>query len=248
MRPMQFLLGALAAAGMEIAALLPAAAGALEVAPTTLDVPADAETAMLYLTNRGDAPLLAQIQGFDWSQKDGVAELIESKILTISPPLAELAPGQQQIVRIAVAPTVNDAAPNNASIERAFRLLISELPPPSTTRGVRVLLQFSVPVFKAGAGDGKLHLAWSASRDPGGLVVTARNSGTRHAKLSGLQLATSDGKKHALSSTTIPYVLAGQSMRWTLPVANAKAGDRVRVAGRDDASGLDIGTALDIAK
>jgi len=222
-----------------MAASDPAAAGSIEVTPTTIDLPAASDTAVFYITNRGDAPTVTQIQGFDWRQSDGGDRLAPSATLTISPPMARLAPGQQQIVRLAVE---HDAAIVD---ERTFRLLVSELPDASVqTGGVRVLLQFSVPVFKPGANPGEASLSWELARSPEGLFLTARNAGARHVKLIDLAFALAGRKPVAIAPATFIYVLARASHRWTIPGHAFKTGEPLHVTGRDDNSGAAIDTSL----
>ena len=63
----------------------------------------------------------------------------------VSPPIAAIPPQGRQTVRLMIAPAAG-------SVERSFRLLISELPggKRQADRSVQVLTQFSVPVFAAG--------------------------------------------------------------------------------------------------
>jgi len=228
------------AAGFGTVCPSPAAAGAVEIAPTTIDLPSGSDTGVFYITNRGDRPIVAQVQGFAWRQTEAGDRLEPSDALTVSPPMARLAPGQQQIVRLAVTP---DAASND---ERAFRLLVSELPDPSepVAQSVRVLLQFSVPVFKAGAHPSEAHLDWRAARSGDGLSLIARNTGARHVKLSGLSYAVAGERSAVLMPATFAYILPGASHRWTIPARDLKTGEPIRVTGRDDSAGAAIDASL----
>jgi fimbrial chaperone protein len=218
-------------------------AGSLEVAPTTVELTPDAKAAVFYVTNRGDQPIVAQIQGFDWSQGPGGEKLTTSQALTISPPMARLTPGQRQVVRLAASP---DAS---ASAERSFRLLVSELPDPSQppAKGVRVLLQFSVPVFAA-SETGRAHLNWDLARDGGSLELIARNDGDTHAKLLAPTIETSDGRHISATPNGLAYILPGASHRWIVPLRDVKPGEALHIEGRDEASGAMLDAALAVPR
>ncbi|MEJ0043413.1 MAG: fimbria/pilus periplasmic chaperone [Rhizomicrobium sp.] len=230
------------ATGMGAAISGPAAAGAFEIAPTTIDIAPGADRAVFYITNHGSQPIVVQIQGFDWRQTDGGEQLDRSDALTISPPMARLVPERRQTVRLAIGP---GAAP----AERSFRLVASELPDPQATapQGVRVLLQLSVPVFAAGTHPTPARLTWSAVQSPGGISLAARNTGTRHAKLMEMFVTTADGAKIALAPGTISYVLAGVSRRWAVALPGRRAGETLRITGLDDSDGTTIGAPITLA-
>jgi len=230
------------AAGIGAMLSSPAAAGAFEIAPTTIDLAPGADRAVFYVTNHGSQPIVVQVQGFDWHQTDKGEQLDRSDALTISPPMARLVPERRQTVRLAVKPGI-------AATERSFRLVVNELPDPQATapQGVRVLLQLSVPVFVAGAHPTPARLAWSAVRSPGGISLLARNTGTRHAKLMNMFLSQPGAAAVALAPNTISYVLAGVSRRWTVAMPGLKAGDALRITGLDDSDSTTIGAPVVVA-
>ncbi|MEI9887773.1 MAG: fimbria/pilus periplasmic chaperone [Rhizomicrobium sp.] len=239
---MRALIVVLAAGAIGVGLAGPATAGAFEIAPTTIDVAPGAERAVFYITNHGPQAIVVQIQGFDWRQSDGGEQLDRSDTLTISPPMARLVPERRQTVRLAITPGA-------AAAERSFRLVASELPDPQAAAplGVRVLLQLSVPVFVAAAHPTPARLAWSAAPSPGGISLVARNTGTRHAKLLNLFLATPDGAKVAVAPGTISYILAGVSRRWTVALPGRGAGGTLRVTGHDDSDDTAIDAPITIA-
>ncbi len=243
MRALTGLLAAsMIAVGLGAMASGPAAAGAFEIAPTTIDLAPGADRAVFYITNHGAQPIVVQIQGFDWRQTDKDEQLDRSDTLAVSPPMVRLVPERRQTVRLAIGPGARPA-------ERSFRLVVSELPDPQTSapQGVRVLLQLSVPIFVASAHPTPARLAWSAVASPGGVSLEARNTGTRHAKLMNMFLAAADGAKVAVAPDTISYILAGVSRRWTVALPGLKAGETLRVMGLDDSDSTTIGTSITVA-
>jgi len=163
---------------------LPAAAQdapstAMDIAPTMVQLRPGA-AGLFYVTNHGALPLTVEIQAMDWRQQDGRDVLSPSAAFFTSPPVVTIAPGARQSVRLL------------ATRPGAYRLLVSELPDPAADPGrVKVLLQFSVPVFAAPdieKGLGAPALAFSARRDGQAVLLRAVNYGVAPVKLSGPRL------------------------------------------------------------
>jgi fimbrial chaperone protein len=199
-------------------------AASLEVVPTAIDLPAKGGPAQLRLVNHGNEAVAVQVEAFAWTQSASGETLGDSDDIVVSPPLARLAPLSSQIVRLLVA-NARPGAP-----ERAFRVVVTQLPDPGQAQqGMRVLLQFSVPVF---AGDGALDAAavtWSLRRDGGTPRLQASNTGPRRAKFTDLVLAGSDGQK-PVAQQSLVYVLAGATRSWSVAMPS---GD-ISLEGVDD--------------
>ncbi len=217
-----------------------ARAGSLEIAPTTIDLPAGNGKAVFYVTNRGSEPVVVQIEGFDWHQTDTADQLERSETLALSPPMTRLLPEQRQTIRLSIKRS------GLAKEERSFRLIVSELPDPqaSPETGVTMLLQLSVPIFAAGSDPHPAQLVWEAGPGAGGLWLTVRNTGMRRAKLMNLQLTLPDGTPIPIAPNTISYILAGASHRWTNAAAGVKAGDLLRLTGRNENDRTMIDTSV----
>jgi P pilus assembly chaperone PapD len=142
----------------------------MDVAPTLVRL-APGEAGLVYVTNHGAAPLTVEMRAMDWRQDAGRDVLSPSSVFFTSPPVVTIAPGVRQSVRLLTEKP------------GAYRLLVSELPDPAADPGrVKVLLQFSVPVF---AGDlGTPLVSFSASRNGAALVLSAVNRGLAPVKLS----------------------------------------------------------------
>ena len=153
-------------------AALAAPATTLDVAPTTLMLKPGA-AGLFYVTNHGARPVTVQIEAMDWHQAGGRDLLAPSDHLLASPPMATIAPGGRQSVRVlARTPDIH-----------AFRLLVSQLPGPADDGdGVHVLLQFSVPVFVGRDEKAAPDVVWVLQ---GGELVAA-NTGAQAVKLEGL--------------------------------------------------------------
>ena len=189
-----------------------ALAGAVEVAPTTIELSPRTGGALVRITNRGAQAVTIQVRPYDWRQVGGKDTLTPSTTLVVSPTTAQLPPGGRQVVRL------RERGPALVG-EQAHRLVISELASGDAVAAgqVRMLLQFSLPVFGPPEGTGAARLLWDARVADGRLVLTAANGGARHAKLVNLAIL---GEGAASNSKLAPmaYVLAGASRSWRLPV------------------------------
>lgn len=164
----------------------------MDVAPTTLDLTAD-RPGLFYVTNHGTGAVTVQIQAMDWRQEDGRDVLSPSAALLASPPMIRIQPGARQSVRV--------LARGPAGGERAFRLLVSQLPDAAQDGdGVHVLLQFSVPVFAGHDRHMAPDLKWSV-RD--GILIAA-NAANQTAKLEGLAV-------NGVPRASLAYLLPGAS-------------------------------------
>ena len=197
---------------------LPARAAVLQLAPIPIEVEAPQAAAVLKLSNRASAEVALQARVFRWTQEQGEDRLTPASEVVVSPPIATVPAGQTltvRVVRVATSPPAG---------EETYRILVDELPSDKArTKGqtLRILMRYSVPVFfkPAGAATDEPALSWTLARNRAGdFILSASNPGQRRVRLSGLQLR--DPASHAAvlaaGSELGGYVLAGQTMRWTL--------------------------------
>jgi fimbrial chaperone protein len=210
-------------------------ADSLEVAPTTIML-GRSHAAVLNVMNRSDEPITAQVEAFDWTQDVGRDRLVPSRTLQVSPPVVRLVPGRKQIVRLRAT---LGAVPKG---EKAYRLLISELPSPSRTvaDGVRMLLQFNVPVFVGGNEQVSRKLRWRAMPAGNDLIVEVRNEGATHVKLAGLHVAGPSAQTLTIEPEAFYYVLSGAAREWKISDAGITAGATLHIEGVDEANGTQI--------
>lgn len=153
-----------------------------------------------------------------WSQLKSHETLIPTKDLIASPLITEIKAGQRQLVRLIKPPSVN------ISQERAFRLLVDELPDNSQQQnnsGLNILLQYSIPVFYKSSQTSKINNGVTAL-DSIQFKYTqgqfsAKNLSNSYIRISQLNYVAANGKKTPLIPGLMGYVLAGQTMSWTLP-------------------------------
>lgn len=230
------------AAACQIAAS-PAAAGTLEVAPTTVALTPGAKAGVFYVNNYGSDSITVQIEPLNWSQLDGRDQLSPSDTLMVSPPIAAVPAQGKQTIRLLTATGAEGG-------ERSYRLLVSELPDPAKQMGrrIQVLTQFSIPVFVSVPTHSAPDILWSASLGDGQLSLTARNQGQQHVKLTELQLVAQNGNLDAVSPGALNYILAGSSRSWNVRCAGCASGASFRIEGRDEASGAKIDDSIVIRR
>jgi fimbrial chaperone protein len=193
----------LALLGASIA--LPGTAGAqtagVQVTPVIVGIAPTRTMTSMRLRNWRDQEVSFEIAVLSWTQQDGRDVLSETSDLIATPRLFAIAPGAEQIVRLALA---RDA--RGANVEQAFRLLIRELPRPGEG-GLNVQLQMSLPVF---APPARMETVFRAERTQGDIVLA--NAGNSYAQLARV---TIDGERPLAN---VPrYLLAGAWFTAPLP-------------------------------
>lgn len=189
-----------------------AQASSLQISPVTVDMPSDANAVGITLSNPGDQPLYGQVRVFRWGQNDTDDTLDATKDIVASPPLIQVAPHSDQLVRL--VRQAHDTVPT----EQSFRVLIDEIPRPGAeaTNGVTIRLRYSVPIFIHPAGAiGKPNLSWQLLRGAQGWLLRVANTGDRHGQIGAATLATA-GKTITLNKGLLGYVLAGHTQQWKI--------------------------------
>ncbi len=189
-----------------------AGATSLQVAPTILQLEARQRAGELWLTNSGTSPVKLQVRVFRWVQQGGQEQLLPTDELMASPPMQELAAGQQQLVRV-MRPTREPP-----SAQRYYRLIVDEVPDLATrAEGMQFVLRYSIPVFVQPAS-GKLAPQLQArlvTLDDGRNGVEVANSGNSYAQIADLALG-SVKRPRIVHPGLLGYVLPGQVMRWPI--------------------------------
>ncbi|WP_439816200.1 fimbrial biogenesis chaperone [Zavarzinia sp. CC-PAN008] len=212
---------------------LPAQAS-MQVSPVIVELPADKPVGKLLVRNLGSQAVNVQVRAFEWRQDMGDDRLDPSTRLHVSPPLFELGPDQQQVVRV----VLSGAA---AQGEQSFRLFFDELPDPGQgASAIRLPIRFSLPVFVGTGEQAQPELAWSYDRDPDGrLRLIASNAGGRRARIANLALALPDGRALGQVEGLAGYVLAGSSRAWAFDPASGAATGPVRLRFDTDTGAVD---------
>ena len=190
----------------------------LQVTPTTVTFAPRQPAQKLWLSNTGQHLLRGQVRLYDWTQVGGEDILTPTSEMGVSPPMLEIPGGETQLVR--VVSRVPEG--QRASGERAYRLVVDELPPAHAgqTAGVQFLLRYSLPVFMIPPGAEAVAasepLRVSVRNEKRGAVLRIDNPRRLHVKLTRLVVVAGDGRTTVLQDGLLGYVLAGQSRTWHL--------------------------------
>ena len=214
------------------AAAMPAGASSFNISPIRAQLDSNHRTAALTLANADDSPVVVQVRVVNWSQKNGVEQLEDTRDILVTPPVLQIPANGQQIVRVALR-----RAPDPAQ-ELTYRVIFEEVPQaaPAEFRGLRVALRLSIPVFVAPAhGKANALLAWQSRWLPNGqLELAAINNGSGHSQIMDFE-AQFPGSLMPLRGTTSKYVLPGSRMSWTLtPLADATRQGAIPIRGHSD--------------
>ncbi|WP_442114321.1 fimbrial biogenesis chaperone [Pseudomonas sp. NUPR-001] len=219
---------------------------------------ADQKAGALWLENRGTSVTNLQVRVFAWRQGDYDDQYQAQREIIGSPPVATIAPGQKQLIRL----TRTSASP--VGQEQAYRIIIDEIPPAlpdiassgKPQAAIRFQMRYSVPLFVYGqglwgkpdpngqrdqSGVGKPSLSWRPVSVQGRPYVEIRNTGPVHARLTDVVLQQG-GNPRPLVEGLLGYVLPGASMRWPLPQPMTAASVlKGRVNGQEPAQTLSQG-------
>ena len=141
--------------------------------------------------------------------------------------------------------------PKSASGQKAYRLILSELPDPATLAAeksaIRVLLQFSIPVF-VGQNTSTAKLEWKAANQNGNTKISVHNAGGGRAKLADFDVIRENGQRQTVKLGASRYVLAGATREWTVPIPNLRPGENLRIDARDARGGAPSTAAVTVTK
>lgn len=204
------------AAALLIAAACVAAGQTLAVQPVTLQLSPGQRAATLTVTNRGTSETAIQVRVFAWSQDTGKDELTPSDEVSVSPPIATIAAGDKQLIRLILRGSPQER-------EVTYRVLLDQIPPPAISGVVRVVLRLSIPIFALPMHAVAPHVQFHMESEAGKMWLVGVNAGQHHERLRDLTLSTKDGATLKTDAASSPYVLPGATRRWAVdPEVNAR--------------------------
>ncbi|MDI1238537.1 MAG: fimbria/pilus periplasmic chaperone [Polaromonas sp.] len=226
--------GALATGALALLLGTAASAQSLTVLPVNIEMAPQQMATTLTVVNQGDTETSVQIRAFKWMQPDGNEELTPSDEVLVSPPIATIAPGATQIVRLVLRRAPQDR-------EATYRILLDQIPPAAAPGTVRIALRLSIPVFAAPATRVAANVQFRAESKAGQTYLVAVNDGNRRETIREITLKSNDGGGLTTAASSSPYILAGATRRWPIgaPGRLPTAGETVHLTGRMDAGVID---------
>jgi fimbrial chaperone protein len=214
-------------------------AGSFDVNPIRVDLTGQSRTATVTVRNSGDDPVVVQISVQAWAQNAGKDVLTDTKDVIVSPPIATIPAGQEQIVRVGMR-----RAPD-AQRELSYRMFLQEVPPPPRAglQGLVVALRIGLPIFvQPRQGTGKAQLVWNLDMaSPDTLKLKVDNKGSAHIQIATIELYRRSEKDAVAGFSGLAYVLPGQTRDWDLKLRDPaiKRGERLRMKVSTDAGSVD---------
>jgi fimbrial chaperone protein len=209
------------------------ASTSLLIWPLNPTIEAGQKAGVLWLENVGNAPVTLQIRVLAWEQANFEDRYSEQQVVVGTPPFSTIAPGKKQFVRLTLV------APPAPGEERAFRVLVDEIPGPApvASTGLRLQMRYSLPLFAYGEGlwgkqqrraahgmRAQPSLSWKLVEEGGTSYLQVDNTGSGHARLSRVRFVTRAGAAGNtgddgidVASGLLGYVLPGRVMRWPVP-------------------------------
>lgn len=212
----------------------PARAGSFQINPIRVDLGPGQASQTLVVRNDGSEPLVVQSSVQAWTQEDGQDVHAPTSEALVTPPIAQIAPGGEQVLRVGLR-----RAPD-ATRQLTYRLFVQEVPgpPAANVTGLQVALRVSLPVFVAPVAAARRDVAWSVARGGAGEVaLIVENRGNVHVQVLDLALHAPGGEAPLARQAHVAYVLAGQKRRFALPLEAPLAAevDALRLVAHTDA-------------
>ncbi len=218
------------AGGLLLAAANVAVAASFSIAPLGLSIPSRDSSASVVAENTGGAPLVIQVKAQAWRQDAGNDVRDDTRELIVNPPIFKLAPGEQQLVRVA-----SRGGPPT-EVERAYRVTFTEVAPDEPARtqpGFRFRLAMDIPVYVEPAAPAvAAPIRWEAQRTVAGVRVTAENPGNVHYRIVQAEFGVAG---RILQKPGLVVVLPKSSRVYDLPAVPAGA-TAIHLSAEDGAS------------
>lgn len=216
--------------------LASAAAGAqsLSVLPVNIFLAPGQNAGSLTVTNHGTAETSIQIRAYAWDQPGGEDHLRPTDVVVVSPPIATIAPGATQVVRLILRQSPQGR-------EATYRILIDQIPPPAEPGVVHVVLRLSIPIFAQPTTRAVPNVEFHLECDAGQVYVVGINDGLRHEAIRDIAVSTGDRGKFNTDSGVSPYILAGVTRRWhiAMPGSLPLPGDTLRLTAHADSGAIE---------
>lgn len=250
LRKYRYVLSCFLSLGLTLATSSTQAGTPLLIWPIDPVIESSQRATALWLENQGSEPATLQVRIFDWNQDGHQSNYLPQQLVIPSPPIATIAPGGRQLVRLM------STQPPMPGTERALRIFIDELPTsgnkdPVDGGVVKLQLRYAVPLFVYGAGarppltrsregvessegvSTQPVVQWTSSTEAGQHFLLLRNTGMVHGRVTEVEWSEAGKQVQSVNPGLLGYVLAGSTIRFPVAIAvPRKAQLRARLNGR----------------
>jgi len=219
-------LAALLALGFSLGWGARARASSLAVNPVQVRLHPGATSTLLQMRNAGDASARYELSAFAWKESPfGEMELQPTRDVLFFPPIFALGPGEARNVRVGATVAFGP-------VERTYRLIVQELPPPQAapaSSGVNLLSRFVIPVFVSPTAPAASKRIEKLELVEHRFVFHLRNTGNVHVRPRTIVAEARGGEGERLFGRTWDgwYVLAGTERIYAVDIPERSCG-RVR--------------------
>lgn len=186
-------------------------ASAFEVSPIKLNLDSQGEIGDITVKNTKKVPVSYQLQAFLWHDAQNFEALEPTDDLLAVPPIFEIQPGEQQLVRIATR------RPLDLTSEQAYRAVISEVRSEvKLKQGVNFNFQVSLPIFvtpKNARGNPIWYIEHNESNK---VQLVLENQGDAHLQLQKIDLMKNLAANPVFSTDSGGYIFPGGRRSWPL--------------------------------
>jgi fimbrial chaperone protein len=233
------LMAAIQTVAVILIALLSGRAGtaqALSVLPVNIFLQPGQKATTMTVTNQGSRETAIQIRAYAWNQPNSEDQLTTSDSVVVSPPIATIAPGATQVVRLILR-----LPPLSGDKEATYRILVDQIPAPAEPGVVQVVLRLSIPIFALPTTRAVSIVRYHLELNAGQMYLVGFNEGRRHEAIRDIVLSTSDGRKLQTGPGISPYVLSGATRRWLIAAQGPlpKPSETLRLTAHSDSGGID---------
>jgi fimbrial chaperone protein len=206
----------------------PLARGQVMIQPTVLELSGKQRVVAVSVTlsDRAVAPMRLQAEVMRWSQDmhgDPVTEPTEQVL--VSPPIADLRPGQRQVFRVAMR------GPRASASELTYRLILEDVAEAAPVSGDQAIgltfrMRYDLPLLVAPAGPVIQALQWKSCAPTSGIneaCLHLLNAGNRRIKLQTVTVNGQGWQRQVLLGGG-ENLLAGTQREWHVPLAAGQAG------------------------
>lgn len=198
------------------------AAGGFRVTPTKLEVGARQTGSALTITNLLNQNVTIQIKVMEWTQDGNEQQLELSRDVIFSPPIVNIPPGADQIVRFRLRRGADQF------LERAYRVYVQQLQSPSGASSNTIKVKFGVPLFVKPLQPTEPRYLINVQQQSDRGIVNITNYGTEHIRVKRVVAFPASAEQirpdfsRAVGATSKPVegsydILPGASRQWVVP-------------------------------
>lgn len=186
-----------------------AAGQGITVLPVNVVMAPGQMAASLQVENNTGHTSAFQFRAFLWTEANGKDQLNPTAALLVSPPIATLPNGANQVVRLVLRQPPEGR-------ESTYRILVDEIPPAAAPGTVRIALRLSIPVFAEPAVRVFPRDTWEIQSDGTQAWLVSTNRGNGHDTVRDVKLENSSGRTIGVQQGVLPYILPGATRRWRI--------------------------------